>query len=96
MSSVPAPRRTTIVHTFGQLVIEFVQAVGDLALFATSMLRWLCRGLPRRIVVTESMYEVGVRSIPVVMITGMFIGMVLAVQGYQQFHLMRIDRKSVV
>ena len=54
MSSVPAPQRTTIIHTFGQLIIEFVQAVGDLALFATEMLRWLCRGLPRRIVVVES------------------------------------------
>lgn len=93
MSSVPAPHKTTIIHTFGLLVIEFVQAVGDLALFAASMFRWLCRGLPRRIVVVESMYEVGVRSIPVVLITGMFIGMVLAVQGYQQFHLMRMETR---
>ena len=93
MSSVPAPHKTNIIHAFGQLVIEFVQAVGDLALFAASMFRWLCRGLPRRIVVVESMYEVGVRSIPVVLITGMFIGMVLAVQGYQQFHLMRMETR---
>jgi phospholipid/cholesterol/gamma-HCH transport system permease protein len=93
MSSIPALQKTTIIHTVGRLVIEFVQAVGDLALFATSMLRWLCRGLPRRIVVVESMYEVGVRSIPVVLITGMFIGMVLAVQGYQQFHLMRMETR---
>lgn len=93
MSSVPAPRKPSLFHTFGQLVIEFVQAVGDLALFATSMLRWLCRGLPRRTVVVECMYEVGVRSIPVVLITGMFIGMVLAVQGYQQFHLMRMETR---
>jgi phospholipid/cholesterol/gamma-HCH transport system permease protein len=93
MSSGPAPHKTTIIHTFGLLVIEFVQAVGDLALFAASMFRWLCRGLPRRIVVVESMYEVGVRSIPVVLITGMFIGMVLAVQGYQQFHLMRMETR---
>jgi phospholipid/cholesterol/gamma-HCH transport system permease protein len=93
MSSVPAQRKPSIVHTFGQLVIEFVQAVGDLALFASSMLRWLFRGLPRSTVVVESMYEVGVRSIPVVMITGMFIGMVLAVQGYQQFHLMRMETR---
>ncbi|NQV27177.1 MAG: ABC transporter permease [Rhodopirellula sp.] len=93
MSSVPAPRKSTIIHTFGQLIIEFIQAVGDLALFATSMLRWLFRGLPRRIVVVESMYEVGVRSIPVVLVTGMFIGMVLAVQGYQQFHLMRMETR---
>jgi|TARA_R110002072_G_scaffold302354_1_gene484854 phospholipid/cholesterol/gamma-HCH transport system permease protein len=93
MSSAQAPRRPTIIHTFGQLIVEFVQAVGDLALFAASMLRWLCRGLPRSTVVTETMYEVGVRSIPVVMITGMFIGMVLAVQGYQQFHLMRMETR---
>ena len=93
MSSAQAPRRPTIINTFGQLIVEFVQAVGDLALFAASMLRWLCRGLPRSTVVTETMYEVGVRSIPVVMITGMFIGMVLAVQGYQQFHLMRMETR---
>jgi phospholipid/cholesterol/gamma-HCH transport system permease protein len=93
MSSAQAPRRPTIIHTFGQLIVEFVQAVGDLALFAASMLRWLCRGLPRSTVITETMYEVGVRSIPVVMITGMFIGMVLAVQGYQQFHLMRMETR---
>ena len=93
MSSAQAPRRPTIIHTFGQLIVEFVQAVGDLALFAASMLRWLCRGLPRSTVVTETMYEVGVRSIPVVMITGMFIGMVLNVQGYQQFHLMRMETR---
>ncbi len=93
MSSASALRKPSIVHTFGQLIIEFVQAVGDLALFAFSMLRWLFRGLPRSTVVVESMYEVGVRSIPVVMITGMFIGMVLAVQGYQQFHLMRMETR---
>ena len=33
-----------------------------------------------------SFYAVGVRSVPVVAITGMFIGMVLAVQSYGQFH----------
>src|SRR5207247_1769735 len=30
-------------------------------------------------------YSVGVRSVPVVAVTGMFIGMVLAVQSYSQF-----------
>lgn len=93
MSSVTAPTRQTVIHSVGQLFIEFVQAVGEFALFATTMIRWLFRGLPRRIVVFETMFEVGVRSIPVVLITGMFIGMVLAVQGYQQFHLMRMETR---
>ena len=34
---------------------------------------------------TPILYAVGVRSIPVVAVTGMFIGMVLAVQSYAQF-----------
>src|SRR5260370_16465519 len=33
-----------------------------------------------------SCYNVGVRSLPVVAITGTFIGMVLAVQSYHEFH----------
>ncbi|HZT78672.1 MAG TPA: ABC transporter permease, partial [Gemmataceae bacterium] len=33
-----------------------------------------------------SLYVVGVRSVPVVAVTGTFIGMVLAVQSYGQFH----------
>ena len=35
-----------------------------------------------------SFYLVGVRSVPVVAITGMFIGMVMAVQMYNQFNKM--------
>ncbi len=35
--------------------------------------------------------EVGVSSVGVVAITGMFIGMVLAVQAYTQFHLIGLD-----
>lgn len=93
MSSVPAPQIKTFIHTFGQLVIEFVQGVGEFALFTISMFRWLWHGLPRRIVVLQTMHEVGIRSIPVILITGMFIGMVLAVQGYQQFHLMRMETR---
>lgn len=35
--------------------------------------------------------EVGVRSVGVVAVTGLFIGMVLAVQAYDQFHLIGLD-----
>jgi len=93
MSTVQSPPRDTVIHALGRLALEFVQSLGDLTLFGAAIMRWLVRGLPRSSVMTRSMYEVGVRSIPVVLITGMFIGMVLAVQGYQQFHLMRIETR---
>src|SRR5262249_61755947 len=41
---------------------------------------------PFRRTLLPALYVVGVRSVPVVAITGMFIGMVLAVQSYGQFH----------
>src|SRR5262249_53733092 len=41
---------------------------------------------PFRRTLLPALYVVGVRSVPVVAITGLFIGMVLAVQSYSQFH----------
>src|SRR5205807_2473042 len=37
------------------------------------------------------LHSVGVRSVPVVAITGTFIGMVLAVQSYSQFHQLGLE-----
>lgn len=68
-------------------------AVGDLTLFACSLVRALLSGLPRRDVLVPAMYQVGVLSVPVVLITGGFIGMVLAVQGYDQLRLMRMESR---
>lgn len=43
------------------------------------------RGQDARQRLWTQMYEIGNRSVPVVMITGAFVGMTLAVQGYSQF-----------
>ena len=68
-----------------------VEAVGDFALFSLAMVRQLTVGRPRRRVLLQNMYRIGVGSIPVVVVTGVFIGMVLAVQGYDQFHMLRME-----
>jgi phospholipid/cholesterol/gamma-HCH transport system permease protein len=39
------------------------------------------------------MYAIGVQSLPVVLITGLFIGMVLAVQTYDQFKALRMESR---
>jgi phospholipid/cholesterol/gamma-HCH transport system permease protein len=62
-----------------------VCALGDLALFSGSTLAWIVRRRPSPRTLTTSCYVVGVRSVPVVAITGTFIGMVLAVQTYSDF-----------
>lgn len=73
------------VADLGNLFIRWVIAVGELTLFAANMSRWLLTRLPRRETVLPNFYQIGVLSLPVVALTGLFIGMVLAVQSYAQF-----------
>jgi phospholipid/cholesterol/gamma-HCH transport system permease protein len=70
---------------------EALEALGDLSLFAAGALSWLTRRRPCQGTLVSACYVVGVRSVPVVAITGLFIGMVLAVQSYVQFHNMGMD-----
>ena len=59
--------------------------LGNFALFCYQTALWLFWRLPKREQIVHSFYTIGVLSLPVVMLTGMFIGMVLAVQIYTQF-----------
>jgi phospholipid/cholesterol/gamma-HCH transport system permease protein len=66
-------------------IADAIVDLGDLSIFAFQ----ICAGLCRRSSYTTLLpisYSVGVRSIPVVTITGLFIGMVLAVQAYAEFY----------
>jgi phospholipid/cholesterol/gamma-HCH transport system permease protein len=68
--------------------------LGNFALFCYQTFVWLCRRLPRREQIIHSFYTIGVLSLPVVMLTGMFIGMVLAVQTFAQFQ--QIGMESIL
>src|SRR5579885_487474 len=59
--------------------------LGDLSLFAWQILAGMRRRSSYNTLLPIS-FSVGVRSIPVVTITGGFIGMVLAVQAYAEFN----------
>ncbi len=73
------------IADWGRVVIQSIIAVGDLSLFIGRTLMWMFSRLPRRETVWPNFYQVGVLSLPVVALTGTFIGMVLAVQSYYQF-----------
>jgi phospholipid/cholesterol/gamma-HCH transport system permease protein len=72
------------VASVGRRTLETVRGLGRVSLFAREMLYWTLTSRPRRRVTAPIFYEIGVRSLPVVLITGAFIGMVLAVQIYSQ------------
>lgn len=73
------------VADWGALAIEGISAVGDYALFVYHTLAWMVTRMPRRETLLPNFYQVGVLSLPVVALTGTFIGMVLAVQSFNMF-----------
>ena len=78
----------TPVHRLGERAFELVADVGDVVIFTLVTFGWMFRRLPRKNVLVPSFYAIGVSSVPVVAITGTFIGMVLAVQAHSQFAMM--------
>ena len=71
----------------GEKTVSAVTAFGRFTLFAYQMLRWLLADLFQYRTWARTMpifYEVGNRTLPVIMITGTFVGLVLAMQSYGQ------------
>lgn len=76
------------VAQLGSRVTGWVDSFGDFCRFTGRTLRWI----PGTVVhghhwraIAQQFFEVGTRSVPVVMVTGAFVGAVLAVQTVQQF-----------
>lgn len=76
------------VHRLGEQVFDAVSDIGGVAEFSGLTVAWLLRRRPRWSVLVPNFYAIGVSSVPVVAITGTFIGMVLAVQAHSQFAAM--------
>lgn len=77
----------------GAVVINMFVAIGAFADFAMRTMRWMFTRLPRRETLLPNFFEVGVLSLPVVALTGTFIGMVLAVQSYFQFRQLGLETR---
>ena len=73
------------IADLGEVTVGWIANLGDVALFSARTLSWLVTHLPRRETIIPAFYQIGVLSLPVVALTGTFIGMVLAVQSYAQF-----------
>lgn len=71
--------------------LDGVAVIGDMAIFVWRTLRWMLMRLPSGETIWPNFYQVGVLSLPVVALTGTFIGMVLAVQTYSQFRQLGLE-----
>lgn len=66
-------------------VYNAIAILGDWSVFAARTFGWSVRRRPDRGTLTNSVYFVGVKTASVVVITGLFIGMVLAIQAAESF-----------
>ena len=73
------------IEFIGASVKGPVEEVGRIILLFCSTLKWLIRRPFEIRSIVKQMLEIGVNSIPVVLITALFTGMVLALQSYTGF-----------
>ncbi len=83
----------------GQESISCLASFGRFWTFAGRMFMWLVAGAAAvrnwRLVMPQ-FYEVGWRTVPVILITGVFVGMVLAVQAVEQFQAVGFEERMGV
>jgi len=81
------------ISSLGGLVMNWVIAIEDVLEFFVRTLAWIVRRRPRSDTLLPNFYQIGVLSLPVVALTGTFIGMVLAVQSHSQFRQLNMETR---
>lgn len=78
----------TVLDTFGTRVYGMIEDLGNVFVLLLQCLSWLFRPPSEIRNIVKQMEEVGINSLPVVLVTATFTGMVLALQswsGFQRF-----------
>lgn len=76
-----------MLSAVGSTTINTLTSLGQMGTFTWELLRWMIPAVFRWRTWARTMplfYEVGNRTLPVIVITGVFVGLVLAVQSYDQ------------
>jgi phospholipid/cholesterol/gamma-HCH transport system permease protein len=71
-----------LVHELAENAREFIGTVGSVTLFCGRVLAQLPRAFMRPGLIVHQIYNAGALSLVIIMICGLFVGMVMALQGY--------------
>jgi phospholipid/cholesterol/gamma-HCH transport system permease protein len=83
----------TRITLIGERVHRALSLLGNWSIFSVQTLTWMVRRLPNRQNFLQVCNDIGVRSVGVILITGLFIGMVLAVQMYNSFSQVGLETR---
>ena len=81
------------IADLGGVVMDGIVGLGNVSTFSLRTFGWMVTRLPRKETLLPSFYQIGVLSLPVIALTGTFIGMVLVVQSYVQFRNLHLEAK---
>ncbi len=84
------------ISRIGERTTRTVDAFGDFCRFCGRSLMWVFPnglGLRNFHLLLPQLYQIGTKSIPVVMVTGLFVGMVLAIQSVMQFKAINMEAR---
>ncbi|MCD6486155.1 MAG: ABC transporter permease [Syntrophobacterales bacterium] len=79
------------VDNFGRAILENIEEMGRILILFLSVLAWMARPPLKLRLIFKQMEFVGVKSIFVVVLTGTFTGMVMALQGYYGFRMFNAE-----
>jgi phospholipid/cholesterol/gamma-HCH transport system permease protein len=94
-SQQPTPPATTAIGDaladWGGVVVDGISTVGDITIFTLRTFAWLFFRAPKWETLLPNFYQIGVLSLPVIALTGTFIGMVLSMQSYFLFKDLNLE-----
>lgn len=71
-----------LVQSLGHFVVTQIRGVGKLTLFSLRLLRSLAAGFTRPFLVVQQIHFIGIHSLLIISVSGLFVGFVLGLQGY--------------
>lgn len=79
------------IEELGRTVLEMVDGLGAITLFASRFFYWAVRKPFRIHLLFEQLFFIGNKSMTIILLTGIFTGMVFATQTYFGFKLINVD-----
>ena len=72
----------TLFHRLGRAVLEALRRLGRASFFLLRIIAAMPAALRRFSLVVEQLYSVGVLTLVIILVSGLFVGFVLGLQGY--------------
>ncbi len=79
------------IEDFGRSILEMVDGLGMITLFGGRFFYWTFKRPYRLHLLMEQLYFIGNKSILIILLTGIFTGMVFCTQTYFGFKLINVD-----